>query len=204
MAAPAEAGSLSQCKVVVVGDGTVGKTCMLWVYAKKEFPKKYVPTVFDNYVCVIPVNGKPINLSIWDTAGQEEYDKLRTLSYKNTSVFIICFAVDNRASYSNVKDHWVQEIRKYQKDSPIVLVATKSDLRESGTRTIGPQEGEDLRRTIGAVAYIECSAKQNQGIKDVFDKALVSYLSPPASSPRIKGPEVSPRRKEKKSACTIL
>ena len=73
-------------KCVVVGDGAVGKTCLLWSYAKNEFPTEYVPTVFDNYSVQIQIGDEQFNLGLFDTAGQEDYDKIRPLSYSGTEL----------------------------------------------------------------------------------------------------------------------
>ncbi|GIQ84029.1 Ran GTPase [Kipferlia bialata] len=175
-------------KNVVVGDGAVGKTCLLWVYANNAFPEDYVPTVFDNYSANVLVDNKTINLGLWDTAGQEDYDRLRPLSYPGAHVFIICYSVDNPTSYENVLDKWYPEVSHHCPNVPIILVGTKSDLREEpsvveklrakGQSPITPAQGEALRKKIGAVDHVICSAKTQYNVKAVFDCAIRSVLQP--------------------------
>eukprot|EP01027_Heterolobosea_sp_BB2_P007810 GEZU01011593.1.p1 GENE.GEZU01011593.1~~GEZU01011593.1.p1 ORF type:complete len:198 (-),score=77.33 GEZU01011593.1:273-866(-) len=173
-------------KCVVVGDGAVGKTCLLWVYANNTFPEEYVPTVFDNYSANVMVDGRTINLGLWDTAGQEDYDRLRPLSYPGTNVFLVCFSVVNPASYENVKQKWYPEVHHHCPSAPIILIGTKLDLREDPTivsklaeKNLKPldfQQGEELKKQIKAIKYVECSAKTQKGIKTVFDEAIRAVL----------------------------
>lgn len=173
---------------MVVGDGTVGKTCMLISYTTDSFPMEYVPTVFDNYSAPMVCDGVPVSLGLWDTAGQEDYDRLRPLSYPQTDVFLICFSVVSPSSFDNVTSKWCPEIKHHCQDAPILLVGTKIDLREdkatlqalseNGQTPIKREAGQKLANKIRAVKYLECSALTQRGLKQVFDEAVRSVLRP--------------------------
>lgn len=173
-------------KLVVVGDGACGKTSLLSVFAMGEFPKEYEPTVFENYVAEIRLDGKPVQLALWDTAGQEEYERLRPLSYAKSHVILICFALDMPDSLENVTVKWNEEVRSICGPSiPVLLVGCKRDLRDQHLegkglpidgevdplKFVDAKRGQQVATQIGARAYKECSALKTQGIEGVFENA---------------------------------
>ncbi|PGH28982.1 rho family, other [[Emmonsia] crescens] len=155
------------------------------------------PTVFENYVHDIYVDGIHMELSLWDTAGQEEYDRLRALSYDDTQVIMLCFSVDSKDSLENIESKWMAEIAEHCAGAKIVLVALKCDLREETDEKDGdnpePQppakpivkynQGLDVAKRVGALRYLECSAMRNRGVNEAFTEAArVALTVKPARS----------------------
>ena len=137
---------------------------------------------FDNYSASVMVDGKPISLGLWDTAGQEDYDRLRPLSYPQTDVFLICFSIVSPPSFDNVKAKWFPEIEHHAPNVPIILVGTKLDLREDkGTmdalrskrmEAVSYEQALAVSKEIRAHKYLECSALTQRNLKSVFDEAI--------------------------------
>ncbi|KAI6001033.1 P-loop containing nucleoside triphosphate hydrolase protein [Pisolithus orientalis] len=195
-----------QRKVVVCGDGACGKTSLLNVFTRGFFTQVYEPTVFENYVHDIWVDDQLVELSLWDTAGQEEFDRLRSLSYAETHVVMICFSVDNPVSLENVETKWIEEIVEHCPGVKLILVgeflafvrmsswemlkppaALKCDLRDDrnvaerlarhGLHSVQYEEGLAVARRIRASRYLECSSKHNRGVSEVFHEAARLSLS---------------------------
>lgn len=202
-------------KCVVIGDGGIGKTCLLFSYAHQEFMAEYVPTVFDNFTVNIVVsadnqlhtgevflssetNQTPkkrthrheeddktvISMALWDTAGQEDYHRLRPLAYPDTDIFLMCFSLTHPSSFNNIKSLWVPELQQYCPKTPFILVGLKQDLRRAeftlnpeellldlGQRHISNSAGKELAKEIGALGYIECSALSQHNVPVVFETA---------------------------------
>ncbi|CAI5450507.1 unnamed protein product [Caenorhabditis angaria] len=180
---------MQSIKCVVVGDGAVGKTCLLMSYSTNLFPEEHIPTVFDNYSTNVIVDGRPINLGLWDTAGQDDFDRLRPLSYPQTDVFLVCFSLVNPDSFENVRAKWFPEVSHHCPNTPIILVGTKTDLRVDGEiverlrerdlTPISQIQGNVMGRELKAVKYLECSALTRRGLREVFDEAIRTVLTPP-------------------------
>ena len=134
------------------------------------------------------VDGKAVNLGLWDTAGQEDYDRLRPLSYPQTDVFLIAFSIISPNSFENVKSKWYPEIQHHCPGTPIILVGTKSDLRDDeamqaklrvkGITMVSQSMATERTKEIGAKMYLECSALTQDGLKKVFDEAIRAALQP--------------------------
>lgn len=182
-------------KIVVVGDGCVGKTCLLMSYVEREFPQEHnVPTIFENYVTnLYGPKGKIIELALWDTAGQEEYSRLRPLSYTGADILMVCYAVDNPESLRNVEKTWFTEVKHFCPGAPIMLVGLKSDLynseHRSSTDMVDPEEADMVAKKNGAFVHIQCSAKSSEKVDAVFYSAinnlLAEHLASQDSSPSI-------------------
>lgn len=190
-----------ELKLTFVGDGYVGKTCLLWSYVYKHFPKDYVPTVFEMHAVKTNYNGEQYSLSLYDTAGQEDWETLRIMAYPDTDVIVLCFSITRADSMENVKTKWIPELLKYSPNTPIILCGTQVDLRTANsfisatqnentsvnysksqqvsnpnTICISTREGEELKSRINAYKYIECSALTRQNINEVFDACIAAYV----------------------------
>ncbi|CDS12665.1 hypothetical protein LRAMOSA04851 [Lichtheimia ramosa] len=171
-----------QRKLVVVGDGACGKTSLLLFFNNRQFHTAHIPTVFENTVKDFEVDGQHVELALYDTAGQEDYDRLRPLAYPDTHVVLICFSVDIPDSLDNVKEKWVPEILEHCPNVPYLLVACKKDARDDpdvvsrlasmSETPITYEQGLEMSSKISATGYVECSAKTGENVDDVFTQAV--------------------------------
>ena len=117
-----------------------------------------------------------------DTAGQEDYDRLRPLSYPHTDIFLVCCSVSDRSSLVRIKTKWVPELRNFTGNTPFIVVGFKSDLRDVDVEEkedklqiecIPFEEGEKMAREVGASTnYLECSSKKVQGLEEIIQEVL--------------------------------
>ncbi|CAE6418046.1 unnamed protein product [Rhizoctonia solani] len=194
-----------QRKIVVCGDGGCGKTSLLNVFTRGFFTQVYEPTVFENYVQDVKVDDQLVELSLWDTAGQEDFDRLRSLSSHVVPVFTET-KVDNAISLENVESKWIEEVLEHCPGVKIVLVALKCDLRDDpvvrdrlsrfGSRPVIYEEGLAVARRIRASRYLECSSKYNRGVTEVFNESARASINT--------RPKAQNSSSSSKSGCVVM
>ena len=136
-----------------------------------------------NSVLPCRIGDEPYTLGLFDTAGQEDYDRLRPLSYPQTDVFLVCFSVTSPASFENVREKWFPEVHHHCPGVPCLIVGTQTDLRDDPSvreklsrqkmQPVRKEDGDRMAKDLGAVKYVECSALTQYKLKDVFDEVDV-------------------------------
>ncbi|XP_055389817.1 ras-related C3 botulinum toxin substrate 1-like [Condylostylus longicornis] len=170
-------------KCILVGDSKIGKSSLIITYSIDIFPD-VIPNVFGEYSKFIVYDEKTINLEMWDSCALEEYNRLRPISYPFMDVFLICFSVVDRNSYKRVKEKWYPEVHLKHSKTPIILVGTKTDLRnddniDDDQECVTYSEGVEMANQIGATNYYECSALKKIGLEEIFNEVARLIVYPP-------------------------
>ncbi|XP_046352423.1 ras-related protein Rab-37-like isoform X4 [Haliotis rufescens] len=157
----------ASCKVMLIGDSGVGKTCLLVRFKDGTFLSgSFISTVgIDFRNKVVDVEGTKVKLQIWDTAGQERFRSITRAYYRDANALLLLYDVTNKASFDNIRA-WLAEINEYaQEDVVIMLLGNKADI--AGERVIRREDGERLAREYG-VAFMETSAKTGMNVELAF------------------------------------
>lgn len=174
-------------KLTFIGDGAVGKTCMIISYVLGEFPGEYIPFIFDKTIYdkddKLLCNGYQFKLDMQDT-GHGDYEPIHIQNhYPQTQVLLICFSIISRSSFQRVETKWIQHRNLYMEHVPFILVGTKIDLRNDkevlekiGGTGITQQEGHAMAKKIGADQYLECSALERIGLDEIMEAACNLYI----------------------------
>eukprot|EP01119_Soliformovum_irregulare_P021538 TRINITY_DN7195_c0_g1_i7.p1 TRINITY_DN7195_c0_g1~~TRINITY_DN7195_c0_g1_i7.p1 ORF type:complete len:444 (-),score=127.48 TRINITY_DN7195_c0_g1_i7:812-2143(-) len=179
-------------KLVVTGDNCGGqKTALLLAYFHNTCPTLlgYVPAVFDNnVVSLLVVSEKEtynVQLSLWDTSGQEEFERLRPLQYANTNIFLLCFSIVQPDSFESITHRWVPEISHHCPGIPVILVGLQKQLRSDsktlrklkskGMSPVSFSQGVTLAEKLG-IPYFECSAESGENIVPLFRTAVKNII----------------------------
>ena len=155
-----ETNNSKKVKVVFVGDGAVGKTCLVTAYGENGFPQKYIPTVAKNFDNKCEYDGKSVALDIWDTGGQDEFKAVRPLSYNGADAIVVCFNLVEKVSLTNACNKWLDEIKNSgPRNVAKILVGCKSDLRmDEDPNHVSWEDGSKMANDYKFLSYVECSA----------------------------------------------
>jgi Ras-related protein Rab-2A len=157
-------------KMIVIGDAGVGKSCLTAKASKGIFEETYSATVgFEFLVFNVKLNDKVIKLQIWDTCGQELYRSLISSFYRNASLAMMVYAIDNRESFNHIET-WLKEVKlQSNPDIKIFLIGNKSDLEEN--RKVTTEAAKTFKDENGIHYFSEASAKNGVNAKEVFIEA---------------------------------
>ena len=172
--------SEKELKVVFTGESSIRdeKICLLMVLNGKSHPEKYVPSLFENNTQEVIIEGNLIKFHVWDTAGQDEYDRLRPLSYSGCNCVALSFKLTDRNSFFQIEEKWYKEVKKYCKDAALILVGLCLDERESGNSNhVSDAEANQMVVDLNLSAFIACSAKTGEGVDKVFPAIAKACLS---------------------------
>jgi small GTP-binding protein len=162
-------------KLCVLGDGAVGKTSLIIRHVDKRFVTEYKPTIgFDIALKTMKIqeSGVSAELLIWDIAGQAIFEKIREEYLQGTNAAMVVFDLTRKETFDHVKD-WLKELTTFAGKVPFVLVGNKADLAE---KKVTEEEGKKYAQELGAIDYIETSAKTGQKVEDAFEKIIKNVV----------------------------
>lgn len=167
-------------KVVILGDGGVGKTCLISRFVRNKFDACSFNTIGVEFINKdVDIDGTTYTLQIWDTAGQERFKSLRTPFYRGSDICMLTFGVEDRKSFDNLED-WREEFLKYASvddgnNFPFMVMGNKMDVSPE-MRQVTYEEAEEWCQENGAMPYVETSAKDATNVEKAFTIAVESWL----------------------------
>mgnify|MGYP002803641238 FL=1 len=155
-------------KLVLLGDASVGKSCLVVRFAKGEFYEYQEPTIGAAFMTqTVSLSTEVVKYEIWDTAGQERYKSLAPMYYRGAAAAVIVFDITSRESFDAAKS-WVAELQNT--DTLIALAGNKSDLEAS--RAVEREMAKNYADQMG-ILYMETSAKSGQNVNELFHEIAV-------------------------------
>jgi small GTP-binding protein len=154
-------------KILVIGESAVGKSCLLLRYTDNKFQESFMSTIgVDFKTKYIAIEGTPVKLQIWDTAGQEKFRSITRAYYRGAHGILVVFDISRRDTFNQTK-MWIDSIRDSQAEASsidVILIGNKCDL----VRAVTKEEAEELAKSYG-IQYFETSAKQNTNVEQAFE-----------------------------------
>jgi len=167
------AASKRDIKFVFIGDCKVGKTKLVNQYLNIH-DSKCLPTIHDTYSTRVSVGEDIVMLSLWDTSGDEVYDRVRPLSYVKADVGCITFSYDNYDSFSNITSKWYPEIHHYLPDIPIILIGVQNSKSTARTsqRKVEPSDVKSMMKRLKVSCFVECDDESEICLNGVVEEGI--------------------------------
>ncbi len=163
-------------KIVILGDAAVGKTSLISQFVEGSFNEDYKPTLGANIVRKdVNLNSTKVRLIMWDLAGQEKYQVVRSMYFQGCQGALLVYDVTRYNTLDNINTKWLQDFKKYVKKKGVfILIGNKSDLKDQ--RVIPTEKGKDMASKIKASHFIETSAKLGENIEEAFSLLVQEIL----------------------------
>ena len=186
-------------KILLLGDSSVGKSCLLKRYTDNTFLDIHISTIGLDYKLkeVKLKDGKTVKVQIWDTAGQDRFRAITKNYYKGAQGIALIYDITNQITFENVRK-WIDQIKEEVSEKvPIILVGNKIDIADR--RVIKKEDGESMAKEYGLL-FSECSAKTGENIDSTFNQ-LVEKTVENYSKVKAKGETLNNKKNKKKSCC---
>jgi len=165
-------------KITILGDSAVGKTSLINQFVEGAFQEDYKPTLGANIIrkdVVLDKSNAKIRLIMWDLAGQEKYNVIRSMYFQGCTGALVVYDITRHQTFDNVESKWLKDFKNYvKKEGAYILIGNKIDL--SDQRVVSKEEGERLAEKIQASDFIETSAKFGENVEAAFKNLVYQIL----------------------------
>ena len=184
-------------KLIIIGDSSVGKTCILLRFSDDNFPTTHMPTIgIDFKIKSINVGGQVVKLQVWDTAGQERFRTITQTYYKGAMGIILVYDCTEEKSFANISN-WMKQIEQHaSKDVVKVLVGNKADKDD---RVVDTETGKQLADEYG-LAFFETSAKTGLNISELFQYVAQTIVENKPKTKAVTGAALTQESKKEESS----
>ena len=167
---------MEKIKIILVGDGGVGKTCLISQYISNSFVLNHIMTTgIDKQYKEIEIKNKKLKIEIWDTAGQEQYRSVNKLLMKNTQIALVVYDITNEKSFNEL-NYWINLVKDNNKEKEIIfgIAANKSDLFEN--QIVSREKGKKFADD-NSYLFFETSAMDYKSIDNAFNKLCEAFVN---------------------------
>ena len=187
------------CKIILVGEAGVGKTCIIKQYIEKTFDSEEITTFAGNEMFKkLTIDQKTVNVRIWDTCGQEKFRSVNKLFMKKSDIVIFVYDITNKKSFTELKDYWYSFIsNNIDNDTVYGVAANKTDLIID--EKVHADEGNKYAESIHAI-FKETSATRHEEIEEFFEELILEYLKK-NNKKKVKNKNFKLNKNQKKNKC---